>query len=351
VAASSRFVAIALVVVLAGASVLAVLGNSGQDSPTPPPSGEPSPATGALYVSGDTLQRVDLDSGEARAIGRTPTNDLHASPSTPWIAYVVSGDGAEGEEDILAEPELRTINLETGVTTEIGPGFRPLWHPIASRFAYLRPLGGRRCSGESCSGLLEVVVHDADTQETVVLTEPGRFNPLAWSGPRLLVADESDLSATLSLGMGTDVERLEIEPSDLWGASPDGRWILRSVPGAATLMDLESGAKRNWDVSHGVLAEGAWSPDSKQIVAAVLNEARTKTRAVLIDVPRGGVREITSELPGIIDITWDRDASRFGFLTFVGRSNRTELNVCSSEDGRCETVGQPLRRALLLRFE
>jgi hypothetical protein len=196
-----------------------------------------------------------------------------------------------------------------------------------------------------------VAVHDANTQETIVLTEPGRFNPLAWSGPRLLVADESDLSATLSLGMGKDVERLDIEPSELWGASPDGRWLLRSVAGDATLMDLESGAQRHWDISNGELADGTWSPDSKQIVAAVLNEARTRTRAVLIGVPGGDVREVTSELPGIIDITWDRNARRFGFLTFFGRSNRTELNVCSSEDGRCETVGESLRRAVLLRFE
>lgn len=346
---SARLVAVLLVVALAAVGAFTFLRDSDPNLPRRfvPATG----ATSALYVSGDKLARLDLDSGEARPIGRTPTDDVQASESSPWVSYVVSGDGARGGEDFLAEPVMRAINVETGATTEVGPGFNPLWHPTDPQLAYLRPIVERQCSGESCEGLFEVVVYDPGSEKSTVLTEPGRFNLLAWSGERVLVANEGDLSVTLSLGGKEDVERLDIEPSEFWGASPDGRWLLRSISNRATLIDLDSGAESAVEIGQGVLADGAWSPDSKHIVAGVLNEARTKTRALLIDVPEGKVEEITDELPGILDVTWSPDARQFGFLTFVGRSNRTELNVCSSEDAQCEVVGSPLRRAILLRLE
>ena len=346
---TGRLVAVALVVTLAGMAAWAVLRAS--DSTPSPRSVERHAATGALYLSGDTLARLDLDSGATRPIGRAPTNDVHASDASPWVAYVASGAGGQGEEDFLAEPVLRAINVDNGATTEIGPGFNPLWHPTDARLAYLRPIVERRCSGESCRGLFEVVVYDAESGASTELTEPGRFNLLAWSGERVLVANESDLSVTLSLGSKQDVDRLEIEPSELWDASPDGRWLLRSDPNGATLIDLESGEDSAVRIDQGVLADGAWSPDSKHIAAGVLNEARTKTRALLIDVPRGDVQEITDELPGILDVKWAPDARQFGFLAFVGRGNRTELNLCSSAEAECEIVGSPLRRAILLRLD
>ena len=346
---ANRFVAVALVVALAGSAAFALLRVFDSD---PSPRSVPRPAaTSALYLSGDSLSRLDLESGDARPIGRAPTNDVHASDASPWVAYVVSGTGAQGEEDFLAEPVLRAINVDSGAATEIGPGFNPLWHPTDARLAYLRPIADRQCSGESCRGLFEVVVYDADSEVSTELTEPGHFNLLAWSGERVLVANESDLSVTLSLGSKQDVQSLDIEPSELWDASPDGRWLLRSDPNGATLIDLESGEESAVHIDKGVLADGAWSPDSKHIVAGVLNEARTKTRALLIDVPQGDVQEITDELPGILDVKWTPDARQFGFLTFVGRSNRTELNLCSSEHAECEAVGSPLRRAILLRFD
>jgi hypothetical protein len=349
VTATNRLVAIGLVMALAGAAALAVLQAS--DSAPSPRAASGPPATGALYLTGDTLARIDLSSQETQPIGRTPTNDVHASDASPWVAYVVSGAGDQGEEDFLAEPVLRTINVDTGEATEIGPGFSPMWHPIAPQLAYLRPIVERQCSGESCRGLSEVVVYDADSEVTTVLTEPGRFNLLAWSGGRVLVSNESDLSVTLSLKSKDDVQNLDIEPSELWDASPDGRWLLRSDSDGATLIDLRNGGESAVKLNRGVLADGAWSPDSKLIAAGVLNEARTKTRALLIDVPQGNVREITDELPGILDVNWAPDSRRFGFLTFVDRSNRTELNLCSSDDAECEIVGSPLRRAILLRLD
>jgi len=344
-----RLVGILLVVVLTAVGALFVLRDSASD---PPLRSEPSAAaTSALYLSDDTLGRLDFKSGTVEPIGQTPTTDVYASEGTPWIAYVVAGDGAQGGEDFLAEPVLRTINVATEATTEIGPGFNPLWHPTDTRLAYLRPIERRQCSGERCDGLFEVVVYDADSKASTVLTEPGRFNLLAWSGDRVLVADESDLAVTLSLGSKDDVQGLNLEPSELWDASPDGRWLLRSTSEGSTLVDLDTGRERALSMGRGVLADGAWSPDSKHIVAGVLNEARTKTRALLIDVPSGEVREVTDELPGILGVTWTPDARQFGFLTFVDRSNRTELNLCSSLDVRCEVLGPPLRRAILLRLE
>ncbi|MGH2699115.1 MAG: hypothetical protein ACRDJL_07940, partial [Actinomycetota bacterium] len=315
-----------VVVALVGAGAMIALrdssSDSNSDSPRASASAPEQPATSALYLSGDGLMRLDLDSGDRRRIGRTPTRDVYASPAGSWLAYVVSADDPTGEEhDFLAEPTLLAIDLDSGKKVEIGPGFNPLWHPNDSKLAYLRPIFDRRCSGESCKGLVEVVVYDAEINEHTVLAEAGRYNPLAWSGDRVLVADESDLSATFILGPD-DAERLDIEPSELWDASPDGRWLLRSGSGEVSLIDMESGERRPVAIGSGVLGDGAWSPDSKHIAVGVLNDARSKTRAVLIDTTEGEVEEITQELPGILDLTWGADARAFGFLTFVGRSNR-----------------------------
>lgn len=346
---SGRLVAILLVVVLTAVGALIVIRDSASDPSLP--SAQRAAATSALYLSDDTLARLDFNSGTARPIGRTPTTDVYASESSPWIAYVVAGDGAQGGEDFLAEPVLRAINVATEASTEIGPGFNPLWHPTDTRLAYLRPIARRQCSGERCEGLFEVVVYDAESRASTVLTDPGRFNLLAWSGDRVLTADESDLAVTLSLGSKDDVQRLDLEPSNLWDASPDGRWLLRSASDGATLVDLDNGRERPLSIGQGMLADGAWSPDSEHIVAGMLNEARTRTRALLIDIPSGEVREITDELPGVLGATWTPDARQFGFLTFVDQSDRTELNLCSSMNVRCEVVGPPLRRAILLRLE
>ena len=355
---SGRWVAALLAVVLTvvGATIVVRDSDSGS-APQPAPRAtapQPAPrvtATSALYLSDDTLSRLDLDSGTARAIGRTPTSDIHASQSSPWVVYVVSGAGEEGGEDLLAAPVLRAINIGTGATTNIGAGFNPLWHPTDTRLAYLRPIARRQCSGERCEGLMEIVVYDPETEASTVLTEPGRFNLLAWSGERVLAADETDLAVTLSLRSKEDVEGLNLEPSELWDASPDGRWLVRTASDGAVLVNLDGGPERPLPIGDGILADGAWSPDSKHIVAGVLNEARTKTSALLIDVPGGEVQEVTDELPGILDVTWSPDGSQFTFLTFVGRSNRTELNLCSVVDSRCEAVGPPLQRAILLRLE
>ncbi len=348
---SGRLVAMLLVVVLAVVGVSIVLRDSDSESDSAPQRAPRVIATSALYLDDDTLSRLDLDSGTARAIGRTPTSDIHASESSPWVVYVVSGDGEEGSEDFLAAPVLRAINIETGATTDIGPGFNPLWHPTETRFAYLKPIERRQCSGEQCEGFIEIIVHDPETGASTVLTEPGHFNLLAWSGERLLAADETDLAVTLSLRSKDDVERLDLEPSELWDASPDGRWLVRTDSDGTTLVDLDGGPERGLPIGDGILADGTWSPDSNHIVAGVLNQARTKTRALLIDVPGGDVQEITGELPGILDVTWTPGGEQFAFLTFVNRSNRTELNLCSIASARCQVVGPPLQRAILLRLE
>lgn len=315
---------------------------------------EGEPATDAVYVANGKLFRMNLDSETGKLTGRTLMSDVHASQSSPWIAYIVSRNPpSEEEPDFIPEPVLRLFNPQTTEDVEVGSGFSPLWHPTVAKFAFLRPIVERHCSGESCEGLFEVVTFDTRSRQENVLTSPGRFNLLAWSGERVLVADEADLSATTSIGPDGEIERLEIEPSELWDASPDGRYIVRSSPGDARLIDLESGAETALDVGEGLLATGAWSPDSRRIAAAVLNRPRTRARAVVIAAEDGSVEGFTDHLPGVLNVVWGPDSREFGFLTFVGSSNRLEINLCSSTDGRssCETLGPPLQRATLLRFE
>jgi hypothetical protein len=335
-----------LVALLATVSVFIGLRDSTSDTPRSSPA---KPATSALYLSGDSLARLDLGSGALRRIGRSPTRDVYASNAGSWVAYVVSGEATAEEHDFVSEPILQAINLDSGNKVELGPGFSPLWHPTDSKLAYLRPVGGGRCSGEGCIGRFDVVVHDMQTTTSSELAE-GRYNLLGWSGDRVLVADESDLSTTRSLGPGSDAQSVDVAPSELWDASPDGRWMLKSASDGVALVESRGDRQRSVEVG-GVLGDGAWSPDSRYIAVGVLNEARTRTRAVLIDVADGDVAQVTPALPGILDLTWGPDSREFGFLTFVGRSNRTELTLCSTEELACEIVGEPQRRTILLRLE
>jgi hypothetical protein len=332
---------------LAIVGVFALRDSTSNSSPKSPPT---KPATSALYLRGDSLARLDLRTGDLQRIGRTPTRDVHASSTGTWLAYVVSADTAAEEHDFIAEPILQAIDLDSGKKVDLGPGRSPLWHPIDSKLAYLRPTSDVQCSGEGCSGLFEVVVYDTEAATSTVLAEAGHYNVLGWSGDRVLVADETDLSTTLSLRPNSEAVHLDVAPSELWDASPDGRRLLKTVSDEVTLMSIDDDRQRTI-AAGGVLGDGAWSPDSRHIAVGVLNETRTRTRVVLIDAVDGHIEEITPALPGILDLTWGRDAREFGFLTFVGRSNRTELTVCSIDDLECETVGQPQRRTILLRLE
>ncbi|MGH2828046.1 MAG: hypothetical protein ACRDKF_13875 [Actinomycetota bacterium] len=359
---STRLIAVLIVVALsaaAAAGALSVLRNSSASDGERPEVKQSKPAiiggptTGALYLSGKALASLDFDSGTTRRIGRMPTLDVHASPVTPWLSYVVPRTPqTEQEPDFVSDPVLRVINVDTSEDREIGDGFNPLWHPALPKLAYLRPIVERRCSGENCRGLFEIVTYDVITGERTVLTKPGRLNLLAWSGERVLFADAHDLSATYSVGSDGTLETFDLPPSELWDASPDGRYLVRSAPGEAALIDLETNDETGIHIGPGVLAEGAWAPDSRRFAAAVLNEGRTRARAVVVDAADGGVTPYTSNLPGVLNVRWSPDAREFGFLTFVGATNRVEINRCPVDrPSDCIIVGDALRRATLLRFE
>ncbi|MGH2779149.1 MAG: hypothetical protein ACRDJB_10950 [Actinomycetota bacterium] len=360
---SARLIAVLITIALAAAAAagaLSVLRNDSiSDDETPEDDVSKSgfmggPASGALYLSGKTLSRVDLDSGATERIGRMPTLDVHASPVTPWLAYVVPrAPQTEQEPDFISDPVLRVINVDTNKDREIGDGFNPLWHPAAPKLAYLQPTVERQCSGESCEGLFEIATFDVTTGERAVLTKPGRLNPLAWSGEQVLFADAADLSTTYSVGPDGALDTVDLAPSELWDASPDGRFLVRSAPGEAALIDLETNDETAIEVGNGVLAEGAWAPDSRHFAAAVLNEGRTKAHAVVVDASDGGITPYTVALPGVLNVRWSPDAREFGFLTFVGATNRVELNRCQVDRAAsdCTIVGEQLRRTSLLRFD
>lgn len=356
-----RLISVLVAVALAAAGAFAVLrDDTAPDDASRDPNRPTSdldaraPATGALYLSGKTLSRVSFDSGSSERIGRMPTMDVHASPVTPWLAYVVPRTPQiEQDPDFISDPLLRVINADTSKDRAIGGGFNPLWHPVAPKLAYLQPIAERQCSGESCRGLFEIATYDVTSGERAVLTEPGRLNLLAWSDERVLFADEGDLSVTFSVDANGAMETLDLAPNELWDASPDGRYLVRSAPGDAALIDLETNEEIGIDIGNGVLAEGAWAPDSRRIAAAALNGDRTRARAVLIDASDGGITPYSANVPGVLNVRWSPDSREFGFLTFVGATNQVELNRCpvDAEESVCEVVGAAVRHATLLRFE
>ena len=318
------------------------------------PTAGPDPATALLYLEDFELRRIDLVSGEVETMGTMPTKDVYASPSSTWIAYVVEGEpSSEEAPDFVAAPELRIADSTSDTDVEIGPGFNPLWHQAAPRFAYLRPAAPRRCSAEACFEDLEVVTFDVETRHERVLTEPGRYSLLAWLGERVVVADERDLSISFSIGPEGGVEELDVTPSELWDSSPDGRYLVTSSDGGPWLTEIATGRRTAIETGGGVLAEGEWSPDSERFASVLLDATRTRSSVVVVDARDGSITRYTRPRNAVLGMVWSADGNDLGFLTFVGATNRTEINRCAVDAGEpsCEVVGEPLRRATLLRFE
>lgn len=311
-----------------------------------------------LYMDGAVLHRADLATGERDRLGRLATREVFAAPTGRWLAEIVPREGeADAERDFVLQPELRVLELATGREMVVGRGFAPLWHPRDGVLAYLRPRSPRRCSGEVCDTRSEVVRLDVSSGREDVLLPPGRWALLSWLGDGVLVSD-ADRTGGVVLARAEDEPRtLAFSPSEIWGGSPDGRWLIAARGRTMALYSVEDGSIEPDAVplrlGGAVMAEGSWAPDSSIVAAATLDPstaAARGSRVVSFSVgdadprPIGGLGGVAGPVllsPDARTVVTSRVAGRGGL--------RLEAVSCEIEEGsRCRPLFSWIRGVTLL---
>ena len=301
-------------------------------APSPPASTQPA---SVLYLDDSSLRRFVIDGGKVATVGKLEASRAVAQGGR--IAYVGSGTPEEG--DFLARPELHLWTLESNSDKELGPGFSPLWRPGGGALAYLRPLEERSCDAETCTGDSEVVAFDVTTGEGTVLLPGGRWSLLTWAGEDLLVADLNALDATVRVSPSASRTELAVTPSEVWGASPDGRLLVRARLETAetialgprglgkTIATIDLGGRR--------LAEGTWSEDSKRVAAVLLDVGPAgglTSELAVIDAAAGGVHEVPGTSGATGPVLWGPGNDSVLAARSVGRSGgRLEAVSCRAQ--------------------
>jgi hypothetical protein len=356
---STTSISIALVMVLVGGCRTAGPAHrqpppGAADTTSPRQSDGDGRAARLLYVRGASL-RTSGRGGRHRLVAKVPGPDVRAAHGTDLIAYV-EGSGPRRGPDFLARPVLHVLDPSSEKDVVIGPGFGPMWAPGGSSLAYLEPIESRACDGEVCPGRTRVVAYDSKAGERSELLGPGRWSLLSWAGKNILVADASDLSTTLSVPVGAPPRRLRIAPSEMWDASPDGRWLVRSRAGEAAFLPLVDGridgAGIPIPVGPGILADGAWSPDSATVAAVLLHPGNgTGERLVIFSPTRPAPVPVAGSKGVVGNVVWGSDGSAVGFAAVRGRTGAVTARVCSVRGRECRSYLSSGAGVRLLRLE
>jgi len=312
--------------------------------PTADPAQEPDEGTHLLFLRGRVIRSFDLDEGVQEPVATLPGGDAVLSVDGTAAAVVTAAVPTGNDEDFVEYPELQTIDLASGVRATLGPGFSPLWS-ASGNLAYIEPVERRACDGEACSGRVRIVVAGAEGNPQR-MTTPGRWGLLGWAGDRLLAADQSDLRRTASVGPDGSAATLAIPPSEIWGASPDGGWLIRAGRRSSTILALdESGAPTgraiDVDLDGAALGPGTWAPDSSTVAAVAIKGApggipvSTMLTLSTTGPPPGAVPESRRAVGNVI---WSPDSSRFAYVQATGPGGgRLTARLCDL-DGACRSV-------------
>jgi hypothetical protein len=318
------------------------------------PAGSPSPTlvddNTLLYLDGTRLERIDIESGKSTRLARLPAPDVAASRSTTWIAYVVGTSVVA--DDFVESPVLHLRDVTSGEDIDVGPGFGPLWHPLDDRVAFLRPVEPRECDAETCRGGVTVAVVEPGGEARDLLPA-GRWGLLAWTGDSLLVADGTDLSHTTIVGPNVHT-KLDVPPSEIWDASPDGRWLVTVRGAGVQLARLDAGtitgSPLEVDLGDGLLGDGSWASDSSRFAATVRD--RERTRVVVVEAD-----DLTAHsLPGSVDaagsVLWSPSGAAVSITRSAEGGRRLQAAYCPVDSGaRCRGLFSWVQDVVLLRME
>jgi hypothetical protein len=308
-------------------------------SSTEPSGGEESPQAqptedglGVLYLDKKTVKLHDVGTDMSETIGKLPSVDAIASPDGRYIAYVTSSNPGPEDEDFVVSPELHVYEIEGERDTTVGSGLSVLWHPDGDRFAYLEPGGARVCEGETCEGTSSLQVADVVSSDRTKLLDEGTFVPLAWMGDDVVVSQPAPEPATLAVTSDGTLEELGVPPSEFWGASPDGKWIVRSVAGRAQFVSSNSSERGALVFEDSVLGEGGWSPDSQRIAAVLLKDGGNSSELVLAAPDREEADVVEASRGAAGPVLWAPDSSAFVYTRSTGSGGLSlEAVLCEIE--------------------
>lgn len=269
-----------------------------------------------LLLSGTTVVRQGVVSPDQEKVRNVKTQSVYAAPGSPWIAYVRS---KAPEKDFPAEPELVLYDVETEDKARYGAGVAPVWNGAGTHVAYLKPVEPRECVGEDCPGDVVIGVVEAATGETVELLDPGTYSILGWAGPRVLVSDFSRPEVIIAVAADGETSELDFPVNQFWGASPDGRWLVKTNAKKTEFVPFDDGAVGDDRVAIELddvkLLEGSWSHDSEQ-VAAVVAARRDETTIVTFSPEKPAPKLVPGSGGAIGTVFWsaDNESLLFGRL-------------------------------------
>jgi Tol biopolymer transport system component len=327
-------------------------------APTPEPTSSPrAPSPEALLLARkNEIVRVDVSTGEEVVVAEVPTPSVYAAPLTRWIAYVTS---SPEDDDFASDPELFLYDPASRRATSAGPGFAPVWNADGTRLAFLRPVEPRDCFGEECAGAVVVGIVEPGTGRESTALEPGRYSILGWAGQRVLASDFDDTSRVVAAPADGDATFLDVRPSELWEASPDGRWLLAETEAGTGFLSLDGGSLGDGavpvDLGGRALLEAKWSPDSARVAALVTDPGSPAVRHEIVvfspDDPRATVVDGTRGALG--GAVWSPDGRTIAFTGAErGTESRLTAVVCELEGGDpCGTFASWRSGVTILRLE
>jgi len=314
-----------------------------------------------LYLDGATLRALEVAGGRDRALTKLPGPDAHIAPRGGRIAVVgEAGRPREGAPDFLARPTLWLLDLRSGRRVELGPGVSPLWDADGTKLAWLRPVAPRECSAEGCTSDVEVVVLEIADMRARAWLPPGRWGLLSWAGERLLVAGADDLRVRL-VSATQDPVIVDAAPSEVWGASPDGRFLLRVGRRGASVATLRGNgvtSVRPLPGGRRSFADGAWAPGSgpHELAVVELTEGGRlvpPSRVVVLSVEEPSVRSLRRTQGATGPVLWSPGGDAVAFARPSGPGGRRlEAVLCSVARSRpCRELLSWTRGVALLRLD
>jgi hypothetical protein len=323
-----------------------------------------------LLMSGATLVRRNVEDQSEELLRDIPSPSVYAAPGSPWLAYVTTKKG-DPSEDFVAQPVLNLYDVENDEKTTHGPGVAAVWNPAGTHVAYLRPVEPRECVGESCGGDVQIGVVEAATGDEKVLLGPGRYTILGWSGDWILVSDFDRPTEVISVSLDDESTTLPIPPSQFWGASPDGRWVVRTNAKKTEFVSMDGGelGKERIPVELGEyeLLEGAWSHDSSTVAAVtrivsgthkggnkrifVEGEPTTQVMTFSPDSPQPQMVAGTYGASGTVMWGPDNESIVFASLLDPKRALFQASHCPTGNSGECSVVTSWTEGVVLLRAE
>lgn len=303
-----RRVAIALVLLVgAGLVTLKVLGDR-PDPPSPnvaePFADGPATLLFADFTPGESAKvlRFDIEEETEEEVATMPrSSSTTGSLTSKWLSIVELAE--DGETSV---PVLYLFDPEAEEETEVGPGLAPTWKTDGTAVAYAEPLELERCSVVDCPGDKRIVVLDPATGDAETLIE-GPYQILFWAGERLLVFDTREPEETISLTTDGSRAELDLRSSQIWGASPDGRWLVSLEEEGTKFIGLSDEGQVDEEIEVDIppgtmLGAGHWAFDSSA-VAAVLEDVE-EPRVVLFSPSDPNPETVAEGVGSITRVLW-----------------------------------------------